>query len=737
MTRRSVLRRVARSLPLFGLWVVLGSILSVISASVRDWNAMTDELHYERLAISVAQTHSVVPQLHGAFVRSLAQLYPVLISPWFLDGYVPENLRNAHVFNAWLMSSACIPAYLLARRVTGSGWVAYALALLTVCTPWIVYSTTLLTEVSALPAVMWAILAMQRALARPGVVADLLALLALVVAFFARTQFVELAVVLPPAIVVFELHRQRSIGGALRASVAGHPVLVAAYAALVAAVLAADLSGHGILDLSAYGSQASGHVVPHGDLSPVAGHFADVAFGVGILPCVVAGGWLAANLIRRAASAELQAFACIAAITVTVFVVETTEWDLHIGDFALDRYLFYLVPLLLLAFFCALREARRPRLSLAVPAALVAAGFATHLQPAFLWSGRFPLSTDSAIAWLYGPIADLVGGSAGASAILVTVTLVLTAGFVAADHLLDPRRLTIVLAAAVCVALPVETALTLVKLFSRDGHSSRPLTRSEAGVLDWLDRVVGIRAHVTEVPYAISSSYLVTQEFWRDLEFWNKSVRYAIHSPPEAYADAVIWFPNNALTFDETTGKANESLTPWVVQSIGETRFRISGTVTKETLGVRLVRTAFPWRTDWLTSGLYDDGWTRPGTAARIRVFAVPGQRHAVTRTLTVQVRLPPGMSPRPVTLTWSNGSIRIGSNAEPRLSVCVPRSGYADVRLLTPHNSPIPVDQSTPGSTRPRTGGVLVAAITVADEIGSRCRVFYAPRDHRLTGGQ
>ena len=34
-------------------------------------------------------------------IRSLAQLYPVLISPWFIHGYVPGDLVNAHIFNAW------------------------------------------------------------------------------------------------------------------------------------------------------------------------------------------------------------------------------------------------------------------------------------------------------------------------------------------------------------------------------------------------------------------------------------------------------------------------------------------------------------------------------------------------------------------------------------------------------------------------------------------------------------
>ncbi len=42
---------------------------------------MTDELVYERLAISVGRTGSPLPAIHGVFVRSLDQLYPWLIAP--------------------------------------------------------------------------------------------------------------------------------------------------------------------------------------------------------------------------------------------------------------------------------------------------------------------------------------------------------------------------------------------------------------------------------------------------------------------------------------------------------------------------------------------------------------------------------------------------------------------------------------------------------------------------------
>jgi len=157
--------RLRRVLPVLGLWVVLAAPLSVFATRVRDWFDMTDELRYERLAISIARTHSLVPRVHGVDIQSLSQLYPLLIAPVLAHGYVPHDLFLAHLLNAWVMSSACIPAFLLARRVTGRLDAALLAGALAVCIPWIIYSSMLMTEVAAYPAFLWALLAMQRAVA--------------------------------------------------------------------------------------------------------------------------------------------------------------------------------------------------------------------------------------------------------------------------------------------------------------------------------------------------------------------------------------------------------------------------------------------------------------------------------------------------------------------------------------------------------------------------------------------
>ena len=717
---------------LLALWILLAAGLSAITAQVTDWNAMTDELVWERLAISIGQTHSLLPTLHGEHVRSLAQLYPALISPFFWGGgSVSAALRNAHVLNAWVMSSACIPAFLLARRVTGRRWPAYALAFVTVCMPWIVYATTLLTEVVGYPAFVWALLAIHATIASPSRRNDALAVLALAVAFFARQQLLVLAGVLPVALLLFHLLGDTGpVWGRLREALRRHVVLAAVYAALAAAALGVIASGGNLVFLSVYGGQLTGKILPRGALGAFAGHAADLAFGLGILPFVVGAAWLVANALRPPAGRELRAFACVGLVVTAALLWSIATWDLHIGSFVIDRYLFYLLPPLVLATFCAVLDARRPRWSLLLPVALVAYGFAAHLQAEFTWEPRFPLNTDSPIASVYRPLTDLGGGTGGASAILAVATVVLATLFVLGDRLLPHRRLVAVVAALVLLALPLGTVRMFDQLFSMDGPSSRPLTGNHEGDLGWIDQTVGSGAHVTEIPYPISSSYDVSHRFWRDVEFWNKSVRYGVHSPDaNTFADAIIWFPNNVVTFDPRTGIASRTLSPYVVQSVIETRFRISGVAQRVFESAMLIDAERPWRTDWLTSGLYNDGWMRPGEPARIRLFSTPGQRRARTRTLSLQFQTPEELErPEPFVvrsnLGRAQGTASQEASGTARVDVCVPAKGSTDVVVTTPFRGEIPGDQ-TNGDTvnQKREGGLLVAQIALADEIGPPCQ--------------
>src|SRR2546423_10000201 len=153
---------------------------------------MTDELLYERLAISAATSFSPLPSVHGHVVGNLTQLYPLLIAPLFGQSDVPASLTAAHILNAIVMSSAALPVFALARELQPSrAWALFA-AGVAVAGPWMVLSSFLLTEGVAYPVFLWAGLFVERALPEPSRRGDAPALAAIGLAVGARGQLVVL-----------------------------------------------------------------------------------------------------------------------------------------------------------------------------------------------------------------------------------------------------------------------------------------------------------------------------------------------------------------------------------------------------------------------------------------------------------------------------------------------------------------------------------------------------------------
>jgi hypothetical protein len=711
-------------LPLLALWVSLALVLSSLTTRVVDWYVMTDELLYERLAISVFQLGTPIPHVHGDALPNLNQLYPLLLAPVFRDGLVTDALADAHALNAWVMSSACIPAYLLVRRVTGSRWAAYGVALLTVCVPWIVLSSFLLTEVAGYPAFVWAALAMHAAIAAPSWRNDVLAVAGIALAVFARTQFEVLIGVLPLALFAYELGRARGgFRAAARESVTRHRVLAAVYAVLVLGGLVLAALGYVSRALGTYRGALEGQLVPDGIGRAFVEHVATLALGLGVLPFVLGVAWALANVVRPPADRESHAFACVASITIAAVLLEVTVFDLRFGaGLVFDRYAFYVAPLVLACFACALVGSRWPRWSLIAPAALVTAGFAVDRLPAYAG-----FSVDSPAAVLHVPLLDALESVDATRTFLAGATVLGTLLFLQLSVWVPRRWVAGALAALALVALPLETAYAFDKLFSRNGTSGRPLTVAQGGVFNWIDRTVGTDPDVTIVPYPdLPGEYLPSVANWWDLEFWNRSIARAVHRPGE-FEWTPSTFPKTYLDFDPRTGVASESPTRFVAHSDKETRFRLAGRAVSHNRGTLLIDAERPWRAEWRTFGLEDDGWTRPRTPATVRVFAAPGQRGPVTRTITLGLRAPADVPSRPLTLTSNveridTAATNGGTRFQP-VRVCVPAGGYADVTVETPAFSPVYGDmRSAPAFERPREGGVLLVGIALADEVGLTC---------------
>jgi len=677
--------------PPLALWLVCAAILGTITGRVADWFVMTDELLYERLALSVDRLHSPIPHVHGVVVGSINQLYPLLLAAVFASRSVEQGLHFAHVLNALVMVSATVPAYLLTMRLTRSVWASLLAGLLTVAVPWVVLSSFLLTEVVAYPAFVWALLAFHVTLTEPSRRHDLLASLALVVAILARTQLVVLALALPIAILLVGHVRE-------------HRTLWAAYAVGAVLALVVIVSGHNAL--GTYGSTTSGNPLPLGVVPAFFSHLAAVAVGLGILPFVIGGAWL----VRR------EPFAVLGSATVLLVTLEVSSYDERFGGgIVRDRYVFYVAPVFAIAFAAALVPWRRPGWELAVPLGVLVLGFLHAPLPVFA-----KLNVDTPVSVVDGYLRRELGGLSGARTFLVVLSVLAVALVVEAAVLLG-RRAPVVLAVCALALVTAETGYAFARLFRIDGTAGRPLTVDPSHDLSWLDRAVGRNAEVTFFPFpTIAGDYFTDAAYWWDLEFWNVSAQRSA-GIPGTFEWTPSTFPKQALRLDRL-GRAAISNPGYVLQAVGDTRFHLAGTVLTNNRRVFLVRPEQPWRADWSTSGLYDDGWTRPGKPAVVHVYPYPGQRSRVLRQVQVSAFAPEGVSARPFTVGTQQAVVRDNEVTVP-VEVCVPPNGPGDVTVRVDGESSIPPDvRDITSAAQPRTGGIQISRIYLSGEIGRRC---------------
>jgi hypothetical protein len=714
---RPIWRSTSAAFPIVALWLALGAGLALLTSRVVDWYVMTDELLYERLAISIGHLGSPLPHVHGELIENVNQLYPLLLAPLFQGRLVPAALQDAHVLNAFVMSSAAVPAFLLARRVTQSSRLGYLTAALSVCIPWIALSSFLMTEVVAYPVFLWAMLALHQAAVAPRARNDIVLVIAVAVGILARAQFAVLLVVVPIALFLYQLLRRRGVRAAARELVASHRPLAAAYIGLAVIALALFAADRLSSVLGTYSVTAEGDLVPAGTARSLLEHLAPLGVALGIVPFLLGIAWLLAALVGSR-NREQTAFAAVSAVTIVALLVEVTSYDLRFGQGRLhDRYFFYVVPLILIAFAAVVREGRWSRWSLIASAGLLA--LAVTLMPVIRYD---KFNVDWPVAALNGALLDVGGSERGAQLLLGFVVVAATLFLLLAARL-EPKRLTAVLVAVALLTIPAQTALAFWRLLSVDGTSGRPITLDQGVVFNWIDRQLGPGAKVTMVPYPILyGTYWENVGYWWNVEFWNASVqRAAVYEG--AFTGTPETFPTVSLSFDRSTGHANVSPSRYSVQGIAESRFRLAGKVVGEDRGVALIENERPWRAEWLAFDLYRDGWTIPRQVGTIRVFAQPGQTAPTMRYLTISVRGPHDLAARSFRVTsnasdWQGTADELGTSRQ--ISVCVPPRGFADVHVSSRRFSPIYGDPRSEASfvSYARSGGVLVNGIALADEV-------------------
>ena len=711
-----------------GVALTLGTVLALATTRVVNWFVMTDELYYARLAISVAQTGSPLPRIHGDVVTNINQLYPVLISPVFGDANVGESLADAHRLNAFLMTSAAIPVFLLARQ-SGVGRLASVwVGALAVAVPWVVLSSFLLTETVAYPAFCWALLALTVATARPSSVNDLLALGAVAVAVLARAQFLLLVVVFPVAVAAEALFRaaadhdggRKIIRAAAETTFRTRRLLGAVYLAGAVVVLGTALSGDFARLLGSYSVTARSIRLDVELVRFAAEHVAVLSLSTAIVPFSFGVAWLVDRL-RVSAAAPERALAVVGCVTLLVLTFQVASFDRRFGaGLVKDRYYFYALPVVLVAVGVAVSSRRWPRWwTYLVPTAVCAVGFSSVSLPVYE-----KLNIDSPLAMLNDEILRLATSPTWARVLLVLATLIAGGLLIEAATLFPRRAAAVAVAVVATIALPAQAVYAFDRLFAVNGTNGLPVTLDQAGVFGWIDRELGREARVTMIRFPVSGAdYWAGVAYWWDVEFWNESVVDEFHAgagshAPEPWTDE----------FEPRTGRMSEpGETPYVLVHKADVRFRIAATQVHYEREAYVMETEQPWRAAWVTDGIYGDGWTRPHTPARITVFADPGQTTPVVRFLTLSITQPHPLEARPLTITsnlerWA-GTIVPGAVLDRLTIVCVPPGGHATIEVETPIVSDVYRDPSRAALTGEvdRPAGLLLRSIALADEIEPR----------------
>ena len=152
--------------------------------------------------------------------------------------------------------------------------------------------------------------------------------------------------------------------------------LVVLFGALLLVVLAAIAVDKGSKLLGSYSVTAENVRIDLALVQLLFEHVAVLALGLAILPFVVGAGWLIDRL-RPSVPLRERAFAVVGCTALVLVVVQVASFNQRFGaGLVKDRYLFYVVPILLLGLAAAV-AARSGRAGgrWSVPAAAAAIGF--------------------------------------------------------------------------------------------------------------------------------------------------------------------------------------------------------------------------------------------------------------------------------------------------------------------------------------------------------------------------
>lgn len=580
--RAALVRTGLGAAPLLATLVAGSFVLRTVHAWLRSTPTFfADEYIYAELARSLAETGR--PLIRGASASFPALLQPILTAPAWLVEDVETSFRLVQTLGALFMSLAAIPVFLLARRVGLGTGPAFAVAALALLVPDMVYAAWVVAEPIAYPLALAAVLAGTTALARPSRRSQLAFLALAGLAAFARAQFVVLPLCFLAATLVVGLRERR-----LRATFR-EQALVVGLLAIPLVVLLAIGPGRalgfyeGVLDLEL----TSPEMMKWAGIDAML-----LVYGSGVVlaPGALLGLWLA---LRRPRSRAELAFGALAVPLILVLLVEAAAYGLG-GDRAQERYFFYAVPLVGIAFALYTSRGWPHRLAHgAIAAGLVALAARVPLSGFSAADGKTNAPTLFAQARLEEAIGDVGLASLFAAG---AVTLLLAALVAGTWRGRSPTWLAFGLALAACAAASA-------------GAISYNVANAERTERD----VLGPQPSFVDRSGVENAALLLTRASERGIAaeqlFWNRSVD-AVYLLPDAEPPDAFAVTRITVAPDGTLLAGGEPVTrPLLADGFSDTlRFRTSREIASSP-AYRLLRSDGPQRLALYAPGRYANGW--------------------------------------------------------------------------------------------------------------------------------
>lgn len=501
---------VVRTMP---AWAWLGAI--VVMSAVVDIRltfethapiVFNDELIYSELARHLADSN--LGSLGSLATSGYGVVYPLLLAPIYLAVHQsPEVYAVTKFVNGLVFASSAVPAFLIARRLLPKNW-SLLVAALAVLGPQAIYSSLVMTENVFFPVFLWASLATVRMLERPTVARQLVTGALLLLAIGTRFQAVALVPGVVTAVVLVALAPGRP--GALARLRPYRGAALLAGSAVVLFVAVEFLRGRtpGSM-LGAYSVLAQGYS-PWQSIKWTVLNLADLDLLAGVALFAILPAALKAALRPSGANqgpvvlgATLLGFGTSMVVLVGIFSGSTQG-----GHRVHDRYLFYVLPLMVTLGLWALRRGKLESRAVLLGACIAGALPVTlpfHHMVTWAWVDSLGL-----LPWKNDLVAESHMG------VPVIVTAVLIAIVVAVQV---RTRTAVVLSALLLVSFSGFTAA--------QAHA-RLNGRFDVARADWIDRSVGTSANVEAIyVHATCPTLRRTEARWITLwraKFFNRSV---------------------------------------------------------------------------------------------------------------------------------------------------------------------------------------------------------------------